>query len=966
MDTSLRLLILASIFLCNLNIVQGQLTDRGIPYPDCDTVFAMEFEVEKLLASNNRFLFERQIDSIQSLYCHAKQIANLRLEALSLLKLAHEIPEELRDPSQLFQMMALIDECLAICERHKFHKISFWAKEKLCSMFTSNKMFGHAHVQIEDMKDIAYELNDSLKIAEVNMLLGRILREQKKFEESDSVLNLALRYETGTASSDRVIAFIYLHLSDLKRLENKHAESNEYAKTGMGYAKTADAQRPFLEVLFLSEIVQNNIALGEYNNADILSFIHETMKDETMKGPVFKSQVQFFRGTTLEKKGQFEDAITEYFEALESSEIAGTNLSTLQIAHKILSLLSSNNELSARAAHSYKASHKAYNSIIEQSGSDKLFRLTYSMIENERDQLERERQLTESERDKSRKIILASIFSIILFVIIVFLLFVNSEKNKLLAKQNKELAEKELSFRKLRNNLFANISHEFRTPLTVLKTSLSEMKGNDFKGSYKAYAHIMYRNVEHLATLADQMLDLAKMSERKIQLRPENIDPHTCIHLILSQLSSLSDSKNIKLVLSAPKQPVIIALDKDSLQKIIQNLVVNAIRHTRNNGKVEVLLNYTSTSFTFFVADTGEGIKENQLPYIFDRYFQNALDSDRPRTGGVGLALVKQLVELNEGTITVNSEWGKGSVFIVSLPCKISDFDEKQAPEYQSNVITIQENQSIEPDFTEKPLSTEKLISQVDPSTPLILIAEDDPDLNLLLYEQLSNKYRVIRSFNGKDALQRLQSDAPDLILTDIMMPEMSGIEFVENLTHDIRYSHIPVIVLSALEMETEDMKLWKDGIVDFITKPYDVELLQYKIANQLRSRQQFKEQLFKNHWGNTLSDAPINAIDQDFMKGLIDFLDQNLNTEIDIETLSLEMAVSRSGLYNKVKSLTGYSPTMFMRKYRLSRAKELLSLKAGNVSQISQMVGYSNPSQFSRIFKEEFGISPKNLLSDL
>lgn len=550
------------------------------------------------------------------------------------------------------------------------------------------------------------------------------------------------------------------------------------------------------------------------------------------------------------------------------------------------------------------------------------------------------------------------IFVLMLLTVIIFTFFTIS-----ISRKNKQLANKELVFRQMRDNLFANISHEFRTPLTILNTSLNEMRKKTFTGSYLSYSEMMYRNVDNLARLTNQMLDLAKMSENQIVLKPRDIVLKSEIRFILSQLSSLANIKRINLLLTAPVHHLTLSLDKNVLQKIVQNLVYNAIKFTPKDGQVEVKLKYNQQDWVLIVSDTGQGIEAEKLPRVFDRYFHGALDENRPETGGLGLALTKQLVNLCEGKISVKSQLEVGTEFTVVLPHSLKSFNVDDYSSFNTESFALEADEEQIHKIIQ--FSTDQMINAVDTNTPLVLVVEDDPDLNFLLYQQLSKQHRVIRAFNGKEALQRLETDTPNIILTDIMMPGMNGIEFVEKIMTDINYSHIPVIVLSALESGVNDMKLWKDGVVDFVNKPYDAAILQYKIANQLQSRQQFKEKLFEEeNW--TYSSAPINSVDKEFLQTFTTYIEKHIEEEISVEEISKAMALSRYTLYNKVKSLTGYTPTLFIRKFRLNKAKDYLDKKVGNVSEVAMMVGYPNISQFSRIFKEEFGCSPSALLKTL
>lgn len=528
------------------------------------------------------------------------------------------------------------------------------------------------------------------------------------------------------------------------------------------------------------------------------------------------------------------------------------------------------------------------------------------------------------------------------------------------SKKNKQLANKELAFRRMRDNLFANISHDFRTPLTVLKSSLDEMRKGTLMGSYISHAQMLYRNTDNLTRLTNQMLDLARMSEGRMKLKPVATDLNHTVRMTLLPLSSLAQAKNISFQFTMPVKHATFLFDPNAVQKVVQNLVYNAVKFTPEGGQLDVILTIGSTHWTVKVADTGIGIAPDHLPYIFDRYYRSSFN--KSETGGLGLSLAKQLVELGGGSIEVQSELGKGTVFSVHWPNGIDNFPTDQYQTFISETIGMHEKDETADTLPPKAsFSTERLITQVDSTAPQLLIAEDDPDLNMLLYQQLSEEYRIIRTFNGKEAMQLLKEEAPDLILTDIMMPEMDGIQFVEQVMADRDCSHVPIIVLSALEQDVEDMKLWREGIVDFVNKPYNIDILRYRIANQLRIRREFRERLSKEGWNaSSLANAPLTSVDKAFLEELKQCFEEHLDEiELDIDHLTRILGLSRTSLYNKVKSLTGHSPSIFLRKYRMNRAKELLSLQVGNVTEVAFQVGYSNLSQFSRVFKEEFGISP-------
>lgn len=916
-------------------------------FPDCDTIREIKFDVEKILASNNRSLFEPSLDSTLALYCYAQGMDNPKLEAYSLYALSHAFDGELRRDSVNFKkIFTYIDQCIKICEANNFYQIELWAKEKLCSMFTGNRMFAQANLYADEIMELAMRLDDSLMIAENLMLKGRIKREEKEFQLADSLLKRAINFHTNTPESNRITAFSYLHISDLKRLQKDYRLSIKYAHKGFEYAEKSSSQIPFLKALLANEIALCNVEIGKYDNEELLNTIAKIKEHH----PWIAVELGIIKGRTFQKQGMVKEAIQAYFSAMSYAQKKGRTTLALDISKELFPLLRLNKEFSPLTLEYYNTVTSAYNVMLNQNGSDNLLKLTYENLTQEKETS----TILQAELKNSYLLIMLAIGAIIIIGLLALLAYSYSKKNK-------EFAEHELAFRKMRDNLFANLSHEFRTPLTVLKTSLKDMRSNDFEGSYQDYAEMMYRNTKNLANLTEQMLDLAKMSEQSLVFKPVEVEISSYLNLLLVQLSALVDHKQISLNFTAPVTPLTIQIDKHVLHKIVQNLVFNAIKFTPKKGRINLSLKIEEKYFKIIVTDSGGGIAQDKLPHIFDRYFRDVMESNRLETGGLGLALVKQLIDLQSGTIEVESKIGKGTTFLVALPhhklnLNQSHYSSRKTTQISMQSFTLEHHEKIEDDFF--------FNNYLEKDAPIILVVEDNPDLNFILFEKLRNHYRVIRTYNGKEALERLHKEIPDLILTDIMMPEMNGIEFVENIMSDINYSHIPVIVLSALESTVSDMKLWKDGIIDFINKPYDIEILKYKIENQLKSRQEFKSKLFDSDWNTVFHNTTLNSIDKEFLSRLKQHIEENLgNSEASVEKIGQMLTMSRSGFYNKVKSLTGYSPTIFIRKYRLNKAKLLLLQNKGSITEIAHRVGYFNLSQFSRIFKEEFGASPRNFI---
>lgn len=428
-------------------------------------------------------------------------------------------------------------------------------------------------------------------------------------------------------------------------------------------------------------------------------------------------------------------------------------------------------------------------------------------------------------KNRNLQIIIAAFLALIFLGSTMFFRLNNAKSKKLaetnekLAKQSETILEQEQSYRLSRDNLFANLSHEFRTPLTVLQTSLQDVQDSKTK---------MFRsNVEHLIDLTNQMLDLSKLSEDKMVLTPEHLDVNQFLLDLLQQLESFAAAKKMNLNLHIPKIFPYPLMDRTALRKIVMNLVFNALKFTENEGQVDVMIKYDVDKWSISVKDNGAGISEKYLPHVFDRYYRGVLNTDRRTTGGLGLALTKELVEFCKGEVSVESQVGIGSTFVVSFPNEEKWLPEKPV-DYTLYEITNKNLLLNQFKVTERETTNVELPEDA----PSLLLVEDNLDLNDIIFKSLSNHYHIYRAYNGLEALEKIELKMPDLILTDIMMPQMNGVELVRNLKKRSGTKNIPIIVMSALGEKFQNMELWKLGAVDFVTKPFDLEVLLYKIKN--------------------------------------------------------------------------------------------------------------------------------------
>ncbi len=513
-------------------------------------------------------------------------------------------------------------------------------------------------------------------------------------------------------------------------------------------------------------------------------------------------------------------------------------------------------------------------------------------------EIEQKKNELKNQQLKSRNYLMIASFAIALALLFGLFYFKNNNtKNKLLAKQEQD-------YRAKQDQLFANLSHEFRTPLTVLKTSIE-------KAEKTSSSNILLKNTNHLIDLTNQILDISKLSEKKINLDLKPVDIVGLTKQLLEQVQSFSESKNISLKLQAPTSVITIPLDKNVYRKILINLVFNAIKFTPENGIVNVSLQFENNYWRLIIKDNGIGIAPEDIPNLFERYYRTSLHENRASTGGLGLALTKQLVELIKGSIEVKSELKKGSEFHITFPNN-SEVEIAENLKYINYNIT-HDSTPIKSISENNSTSTKSDVTYKE-NTPTVLLIEDNHDLNNIIHSELSNYFKTLSTFNGKEALKTLKKERPDIIITDIMMPVMNGIEFIETIKGIPEFKNIPIIVMSALEEKHSNMKLWKLGVVDFITKPFDLQVLLFKITNNLKTFQESSNQYknLKSLTANLIHDlrspvATLQMIANDLIDNKGEDLDKYLNYITENSNNLLELINDLTEI-NRIHKRTSHS----------------------------------------------------------
>lgn len=546
-----------------------------------------------------------------------------------------------------------------------------------------------------------------------------------------------------------------------------------------------------------------------------------------------------------------------------------------------------------------------------------------------------------------------------LLISIILLLLYSSQRIK--NRKNRQLLDKSKEVAEMKSNFFSNISHEFRTPLTLITGPIGMLKKEIDDPEIRNELETMERNADRLLSLINQLLELSRLESGKLELSVIQTDIVSIVKGVTMTFQSLAEIKQINLDVRSDTAYLEARVDKEKLETILINLISNAFKFTPDGGQIEVRLSQTTSANTeetyqIRIKDNGKGIEEPEQDHIFDRFYRGTDASESHFEGsGIGLALTKELVEQHNGSIHVNSTPGKGSEFIVEMPIGRELFAEQQ--------------------LTDKPATdTKKLISlpvdsesssngkKTEPSSPILLLIEDNMDVMNYLDNILRDSYQIIKAVDGEEGVNAALENIPDLIISDVMMPKIDGYRVAEILKQDEKTSHIPLILLTAKAGQNDKMQGLRAHADEYLTKPFRPEELLIRIQNLIESRRQLRKK-FKRDFILSPDKSEAHSMDEAFLLRVREVVDRHIDDEgFTVEQLGNEVGMSRSQLHRKLTALIGRSATEFIRFYRLQRAKDMISRQAGSISEISYAVGFGSPSYFSKCFREEFGVTPSEI----
>ncbi|WP_430931324.1 hybrid sensor histidine kinase/response regulator transcription factor [Saccharicrinis sp. 156] len=779
----------------------------------------------------------------------------------------------------------------------------------------------------------------------LNMLVG-IYNVQKKYNESLALLNTCLRYHQKnnnakfTAITYRLIGDIYLEIPDYERAR-VNLDSSYQITVANGFAQE--------EIKSMYSLGQLAFRTKNYEKA--LKIYQSGLKlSYKWDDALFKCSNYFGIGECFSEQKKYHAAIDN----LEQSILHAQNIEDNYKLRDAYEIISRNYEAlnNPQMALSNFKKYKQFSDSIHAKENKRQFAELTSKYETEK----KEKQITVLQKENAKaesnqqRVLFFWILTLVVGVLVVTILVQAYRKNKQLLRAEKELDQ-------VKSRFFANISHEFRTPLTLILGPVSEMLKNKASEPFQPSLHTVKQQANRLLLLINQILDLSKLDSGKYSLRIIQGDFVAMFKSTVLSFHSLAETKNIHLEIECEKEQWMIHYDPESVATILNNILSNAFKFEPHNGHVKVQLDSSGSDanqLSIAITNSGSFIPEKDCALIFDRFYGSTHTFSQGKGTGIGLALTKELVNMHQGSIQVKSTRETGTCFTLLLPTNLPVTEQNMA------ITPIRPNGK-EHKPNGKKLTVPSEISQTN-SLPLILVIEDHQEVSEYIVSILENKYQIITASNGREGVDKALLFIPDIIVSDVMMPEMNGIEVVQSLKSNELSSHIPMILLTAkasVDDRIEGLEVKADA---YLTKPFNADELRLLIHNMLDHRNKLKEKYSDELVINT-ANIQVKSLDQVFMTRICQAIEDNLSNEnFSVEELAGIIGLSRSQLHRKLEAVTAKSTSRFIREYKLERAKELILKNTGTISEIAFMTGFKNMGYFNKSFKNYFNTTPGQL----
>lgn len=779
-----------------------------------------------------------------------------------------------------------------------------------------------------------YELagNYQTALEYLKRALTSIRKTGNKYNEGWAMVNIGVTY---SRLNEVDTALVYYHtalglaeqindlrliLTCLDNIGGKYSLKREFEKSnyylGKAYRLSEQSGRNSRTIYILGNLAENYLYMSKYDSARI--FGEKQLELAKTAELISEQKVAYY---TL---AQIYDSLGDYKKAKES----------------LLGYIAVND------------------SIFNQQKSEQIELLR---ISHETEKKEQEIALLASEKQNAE-------FRRNLYGIIAMLVFVIGavvyNRQRLRSRKNRQLFEKEQELDRMKSRFFANISHEFRTPLTLILGPIDELISKIDQAEVKRQLNTMQRNARRLLDLVNQLLELSKIESGNLKLSISTSDIISVIRGVTMSFHSLAEQKNITLKLDIPQEQLEMNFDKEKFETILTNLLSNAFKFTPEQGHIAVETQIVRKNekyrhkefFRIKVSDTGGGIPKEELHLIFDRFYQSDNNQLSQQEGsGIGLALTRELVELHDGNIFAESEINEGTQIIIELPMDMPSgkVQQLEGDEYKaSRIINDKEDLPVFVDVIEK--------SRQD--LPVVLVIEDHQDVSNYIQEILIDRFSLMSALDGEEGISKAMEFMPDLIISDVMMPKKNGYEVCGILKNDEKTSHIPVILLTAKSDPDDRIAGLKTKADDYVTKPFVPRELLVRIENLIESRNKLRAK-YKKEGVLRPKDVTVNSIDEQFLSKLIELVEQHMSDErFGVEQLAEEIGMSRSNLHRKLTALIDQGPNEFIRSFRLQRAHDLISKNSASAAEIAYQVGFSSPSYFTKCFHDQFGYTPSEI----
>ncbi|MGB3606724.1 MAG: ATP-binding protein [Psychroserpens sp.] len=536
-----------------------------------------------------------------------------------------------------------------------------------------------------------------------------------------------------------------------------------------------------------------------------------------------------------------------------------------------------------------------------------------------------------------------------------------NQKQQLKAKENALEIERIKDLNQIKTRFYANISHEFRTPLTLINGPLEMAKtksnhNSEITINQKGFETIL-KNTHRLQNLIDQLLEISKMESGAVNLLLRKGGVISFLKTLVNSFESMADRENVALNSVFPEELDRAFYDRDKLEKIVTNILSNAIKYTSNKGSVTLSVIHDNQYLTIECADTGEGMDNHELKKIFERFYR--VETSEKEGSGIGLALTKEIVELHNGKISVSSLKNKGTTFKVRLPITLGGLPD--------NVVFENAEQVDYSDTTYQDVLLNRETNKVQPTSknsqlPIILVVEDNNELAEYISSILKPNYKVLSADNGLKGERMAFEHIPDILITDVMMPKKDGLQLSNSLKNNPKTSHIPIIMLTAKAGNESKIAGLSQGVDAYLTKPFKHDELLIRIENLLENKHRLYQH-FMSLETVVLNDIDVKSIDDKFIQDVIAEIKKNIdNDRLSVDDLAKAVGFSRSQLHRKLKALIDKSANQLIVEIRLNEAKRLLETKSSTVSEAAYAVGYLNLSYFTKSFKEKFGVLPSRI----